>query len=281
VYPSAGLYSWQLAEALRLQRFAPVVYSRAQFTHFEHLLYTYIESGLPLLITVPGHVVVAHGHSSDYTKAVAPAAGTSIYTSEFNEAFIISDDNCHPYQALRRAGPTGPKDSTYDWSVIQEFIVPLPEKAFLSAEHAQSAIDIVLNDPATGIAANSPLLAGKSLLRRLYLTSARSFKRHLRERVMGNTRVEELYRRLPMPHFIWVCEIADRDEYTADKKILGEVIWDATRNAHEPDGWIALHYPEKLFLDSGAAFNRRQEVLEIPLNQSNSYSLFTSNLHTL
>ncbi len=43
VYPTAGLFSWQLAEALRLQRFAPVVYSRAQYpADFEHLLYTYL-----------------------------------------------------------------------------------------------------------------------------------------------------------------------------------------------------------------------------------------------
>lgn len=282
VYPSAGLYSWQLAEALRLQRFSPVVYSRQQFRQtFEHLLYTYIESGLPLLITVPGHVVVAHGHSSDYTVPLPAAPGTWTYSSAFNRAFIVSDDNFHPYQALREGGPVDPVDSAYSWGDIEEFIVPLPEKAFLTAEHAQSAIEAVLNDATTGIAVSSPSLLARPLLLRLFLTSARSFKRSLRTRGMGHSLVEELYRRLPMPHFIWICEIADCTEYTATGQILGEVIWDATRNAHEPDGWIALHYPEKLFVDTGAAFNRRQNVQSIPLDAANSYSLFKSNLHTL
>lgn len=84
-----------------------------------------------------------------------------------------------------------------------------------------------------------------------------------------------------MPHFIWVCEIADFEEYARDKKVLGEVLWDATRNAHEPNGWIALHYPEKLLVDAGSAFNQPQMIKEFPLATINSYSLFSSNLHSI
>jgi len=62
---------------------------------------------------------------------------------------------------------------------------------------------------------------------------------------------------------------------------LGEVIWDATRNAREPDGWIARHFPEELVVDIGAAFNRPQELKTFSLQGHNSYSLFKSNLHTL
>ena len=98
---------------------------------------------------------------------------------------------------------------------------------------------------------------------------------------MGNSTVQNVYRHLPMPHFIWVCEIADHDEYARDRKILGEVIWDATRNAHEPDGWIALHFPEKLVVDVGSALNQPQRLNTFPLGTNNSYSLFRSNLHTL
>jgi hypothetical protein len=61
-----------------------------------------------------------------------------------------------------------------------------------------------------------------------------------------------LYRELPLPHFIWVCEIAITEEYTAKQEIRGEILWDATRNAYEPDGLIALHYPELLILDVGS-----------------------------
>lgn len=279
VYPSGGLFSWQLAEALRLQRFSPLVYSRAQFSgNFEHLLYTYIESGLPLLVTVPGHVMTAFGHDSDY--GVTPSGGAG-YSSEFNRAFIVNDDNCFPYQALRQGGPQAAKDSQYGFADIKEFIVPLPEKVFLAAEQAQTAIEAVLNGVETGILKHSPRLSDGPHIRRLYLTSSRSFKRHLTERGMGNPMVAKIYRHLPMPHFIWVCELAEVVEYQNERKILGEVLWDATRNTHEPDGWTALHYPERLLVDTGSAFNRAQELWKIDLTGSISYSLFKSNLHTL
>jgi hypothetical protein len=282
IYPSAGLYSWQLAEALRLQRFSPVVYSRTQYAaNFDHLLYTYIESGLPLLITMSDHVIVGYGHASDYSRPwSAPSAGF-VYTSYFNHSFVVSDDNYFSYQMLRDRGPRSHTESQYSWADIQEFIVPLPEKVFLTADQAARVVEILLRGKDTGIATHSPALAGRNLVLRLFLTSSRSFKKRLHERAMGHPNVETVYRNLPMPHFIWICEIADFEEYTRDKKVLGKVIWDATRNAHEPDGWISLHYPEKLLYDAGSAFNRDQEIKEILLGPIISYSLFTSNLHSL
>lgn len=282
VYPSAGLYSWQLAEALRLQRFSPIAYSRSQYdaAKFNHLLYTYIESGLPLLITVPGHVIVAYGHASDYTAPPPAAAAAFTYTSHFNRAFVVSDDNRFPYQMLSLNGPTAATESQYQWSDITEFIVPLPEKVFLTAEQAQTAIEAVLGNMNFGLT-TSGALVGKNVVFRMFLTSARSFKRELRERGMGDPVVERMYRTMPMPHFIWVCEIAEYDEYTNDRKVRGEVIWDATRNANEPDGWIAFHLPEMLAIDTGSALNRRQDVKRFSLSTQNSYSLFKSNLHSL
>ncbi len=286
VYPSSGLYSWQLAEALRLQRFSPVVYSRRQIEkkfpgQFDHLLYTYIESGLPLLVTLPEHVIVGFGHTSDYSADHPGHADPWVFTSHFNRAFVVSDDNHFPYQMLYQAGPGKSYDSQFKWSDIEEFIVPLPEKVFLTAEQAQTAIEAVLKDAQVGVQASSKVLAGKKLLLRLFLTSARAFKRRLSDRGMGNPVVEKIYRYLPMPHFVWICEIADYSEYAMSRKVLGEVIWDATRNAKEPDGWIALHYPEALIVDVGSAFNKPQQLKTFTLTDNKSYSLFQSNLHTL
>lgn len=286
VYPSAGLYSWQLAEALRIQRFSPVVYSRNQIDadfpgKFDHLLYTYIESGIPLLVTVPDHVMVAYGHNSDYGLPRPKDANDFTYTSHFNRTLVVSDDNYFPYQSLHRDGPSQSQDSIYSWEEIEEFIVPLPEKVFLTAEQAQVAIQAVLKSSAVSYEKLSPILSARPLLLRLFLTTARSFKSRLRARGMGHTLVENLYRHLPMPHFIWVCEIADFSDYAKGRQVMGEVLWDATRNAHEPDGWIALHYPEVLVVDAGSALNMPQEMQRFSLEGSKSYSLFESNLHTL
>jgi hypothetical protein len=282
VFPSGGLYSWQLAEALRLQRFSPVIYAKKAMQYqanFHHLLYTYIESGFPLLLTFSDHVIVGYGHASDYgaPKPAAMTPASRAYTSHFNRSLVVSDDNCFPYQMLHQAGPGNPIDSEYDWSAIEEFIVPLPEKVFLPAEQAQTAIEKVLRD----FQPQSATLAGKPLLLRLFLTSARSFRRMLASRGMGHPSVQSIYRNLPLPHFVWVCEIADYDEYAADRRILGEVIWDATRNAHEPDGLIALHLPEKLIYDEGSAFNGPQSLKTLDLTGQKSYLLLVSNLHTL
>lgn len=288
VFPSSGLYSWQLAETLRLRGFSPVVYSRLQFSPelgdrtFDHLLYTYIESGIPLLVTVPEHVVVGFGHASDYSAPGPPAQSKPefLYTSHFNRSFIINDDNHYPYQELRQTKASGAAGSRFSWEDIKEFIVPLPEKVFLTAELVQPAIEHVLRDEDFGIP-SSPSLKDKSLVFRLFLTSARTFKRSLKNRKMGHRTVQDIYRHLPMPHFIWICEIAEYDDYCEKRLIKGEIIWDATRNATEPGGWIALHLPEYLSVDIGSALNRSQRMERFALTKSNSYSLFDSNLHTL
>jgi hypothetical protein len=285
VCPSGGRNSWQLAEGLRLKRFSPVIYSREEIDkrfpgQFDHLLYTYVESGLPLLATVPGHVIVVCGHTSDYTVAHPGSATQFVYSSHFNRAYVVHDDNEFPYQMLNMDGKKEERDSKFDWKQIEEFIVPLPEKVFLPAEEVKNAIEKVLKDPGVGLA-QSAALKDKQILLRLFLTSARSFKRRLHDRGMGNDLVEQAYRQMPMPHFVWICEIADYVEYSSSRKVLGEIIWDATRNAHEPDGWIALHLPERLIMDHGSALNKNQDFRPYDLLMHNSYSLFQSNLHTL
>jgi len=283
VYPSAGLYSWQLAEALRLQKFAPVVYGKKRYNEetFYHLLYTYLESGLPMLITVPEHVLVGFGHISNYLTPYPQSPPKFLYSSHFNRALVINDDGRFPYQTLAKTihSGTGPV-SRHDWDAIEEFIVPLPEKVFLTAEQAQTVIQDFLQQEPFALSSSERLSKG-GLVMRLYLTSARAFKRTLHQRKMGHEIVESIYRILPMPHFIWICEIADYDEYASERKILGEVIWDATCNALEPDGWITCHFPETLRVNIGSALNEAPRREMYSLDASDSYLLFDSNLHSL
>lgn len=296
VFPSGGLSSWQLSEALRINTFSPLIYSRpsappqgadaaqiAQYQqatlNFEHLLYTYIESGFPLLTTVNGHVFPAFGHSSDFTAPPAQTDGKPIYSSIFNKSITISDDNCYPYQILHRRTPAADASSSdYTFPDINQFIVPLPEKVFLSAENAQAVIENMMANVDSGISANSPTLAGKKLTLRLFLTSSRSFKLKIKERGMGHPIVARMYQQIPLPHFIWICEISLTDEYCSDNNVLGEILWDATRNANEPDGWIAVHYPELLSIDIGSSLNQPQRIQKIPLDNHTNYPLFKSNL---
>lgn len=138
LYPSSGLTMWQMAEALRLSGFHPLTYYRDYTDDFEHLLYTYIESGIPCLIGLEGHVIVAYGHRSNFEGNPTPDKDKSIvFSSYFNNSFIVSDDNEFPYQPLMRQGGTPPA-SQYKFSDIDSFVVPLPEKVFLTAEDVQT-----------------------------------------------------------------------------------------------------------------------------------------------
>ncbi len=282
IIPSSGLFIWQMAEALRRVGRPPLIYSRANFPDFDHLLYTYIESGIPVLAGLREHVVVAFGHSSNF-GATPPGAGT-ILTSAYNDALVINDDNHVAYQLLHKTGDgagAGAQTSKYNFKDIVDFVAPLPEKVFLPAESFQTVVTAILERSSEfGYKALSPSLQNGRLVLRLFLTTGKSFKKHLGARKMWNSLVEEAYRNLPLPHFVWVCEISNTDAYSRHE-VYGEILWDATRNAHEPNGWIALHYPEVLVVDMGSALNSEQNLFQFKLHDSTPYTLYKNNLQPI
>lgn len=275
----AGLTDWQMAEAIRQLGFTPLIYSRKSHEEiFDHLLYTYIESGIPALTSVPHHVFVAYGHQSDYTISTTGKEDL-IFSSHYNTSFIINDDNCVPYQVLATATHPATIKSKYSLADVEVFTVPLPEKVFLPAEEFQEVVLKLLNHPQHGYK-TSLTLASERLVLRLFLTTGRSFKSQLQKRDMGNDLALNLYRSLPLPHFIWLCEISTVELFPQGK-ILGEVLWDATRNAHEPDGWIALHYPEKLIADTGSALNGDPVLRKFDLPNHSAYPVYRHNLKSI
>lgn len=287
--PAPGLYMWQMAEALRLEKFASMIYSKREFKDsFEHLMYTYIESGIPIIASFKTHVVVLFGHQSNY-NITNPYDSDSpfVFSSSFCHALVGNDDNGVPYQLLRMSSDKLTENgcelmrgsqSQHSMSDIQDFVVPLPEKVFLTAENARKLITTILNDKIFGYAKHSnKLLKEKSIILRLFLTTGKSLKKEIHNRKqMGHKKVSKAYRELPLPHFIWVCELSLPDLYP--ENVLGEVIWDATRNPYEPNGFLAVHYPEKLIVDWGSALNHAPSFREFELDNSTEYPIFEHNL---
>ncbi|MGH7176740.1 MAG: hypothetical protein ACREJC_05110, partial [Tepidisphaeraceae bacterium] len=286
IVPSGGLAVWQMAEAARQIGFAPLIYGRDRYPDFDHLMYTYVESGIPVLAAFDGHVAILFGHRSDFSAAAGaiPAAGSSfVFSSQFNRAFIGNDDNGWPYQVLENvAKPDGmifPDQSvkpSYTISDVKQFIAPLPERVYLSADKFQVLVTALLGHAKYGYKVLSPQLSKVQPCLRLFLTSGRSYKKRLVTRGMGSPDVLEMYLNLPLPHFIWVCELSDVKLYP--NRVLGEIIWDATRNEHEPNGWIALHYPEVLIVDAGSALNQGPRLLESAVASATDYPIYESNL---
>lgn len=288
VMPSDGLTDWQMAEALRQMGLSPLIYSRAKFSSdadpewFEHLLYTYIESGVPVLASTRDHVVVSFGHTSDRNKNVL-GNPPLLRSSFFNSSFIVSDDNHVPYQRLRQARLPKPLVSCSEIVLdeIEAFTAPLSEGVFLAAEQFETlAKALLLQDGKLGVANCSQKLSSETIVTRVFLTTCRAFKVKVEERGMGHELVQNLYRNLPLPHFIWVCELSTVDLYRKGE-VLGEIVWDATRNSKEQSGWLALHYPEKIFLNRGSALNSLPEEVDCDLQGSEPYPLMVHNLQHL
>lgn len=277
IFPSNGLFMWQMAEAMKQCRFEPLIYTRSAYPNqFDHLLYTYIESGIPCLLGVPDHVVAAYGHFSDINSVTIPGDGEIHYSSEFNQGFVINDDNSHPYQLLYATEPKDTKVSKYKVSDIDSFIAPLPDKVYLTPEAFQKIVERWLEH----FKPKSDFLKNKTLLLRSFLTTCVSFKRCLEKRGMGHLSVTQMYRNLPMPHFIWVCEVSTPEAYE-EGKIHGEIIWDATRNGHETSGLVAFHLTETFIVDVGSVLNRVEKLSESNLKNSCPYDLYISNLQLI
>ncbi len=133
--PGAGLTMIQMADALRDLTFTPLLYSKEQYgPDFLKYAYHYIESGFPLLIGLPGHVVVSVGHISDLAL---PGKDSSF---DFFKGFIVNDDNGLPYGKITR----NKTDNTFNCTLddIDSFLVPLPEKVFISAEQFEELTNI-------------------------------------------------------------------------------------------------------------------------------------------
>jgi len=125
---------------------------------------------------------------------------------------------------------------------IDTFIVPLYEKIHLSAEHIIKLSEAILTEETLGLNARSKLLQYKDVITRTFLTSSKSFKRMRRSDSLpfGITNV---YCKMAMPKFIWVCELSTPNLFK-DGKIAGEILFDATANPRDRMAFLSIHYPD-------------------------------------
>ncbi len=115
------------------------------------------------------------------------------------------------------------------------------------------------------------------MFRRIFLTTGRSFKKKALERYVALPEVKNFYLKFPFPHFIWVCEISEQELYLKDFKCNGEIIWDATRNVFDSQFGIAIHLPEMLIFDNGAAINEEENYCHMKVDNV-PYCIYKNNL---
>jgi hypothetical protein len=99
-------------------------------THFmARIVYPYVESGLPVILCLKKHVVVAIGHTLD----IRANTGDTINRVP---SFLINDDSVGPYEEF----PLAPEPtSLYDPEDVTDIIAVLPTAAKLKGEYAEAA----------------------------------------------------------------------------------------------------------------------------------------------
>lgn len=262
-FPGAGLTMVQMADALRDLSIAPLLYCKNQYgKDFFKYVYNYIESGFPLLLGLPEHVVVGIGHISDLTLT----GSTSSY--DFFQGIVINDDNGLPYAKITANKMDNPFNLTIDQ--IDSFLVSLPEKVLLSAEQFEELVQELI-----------PLFKKKGIVipgfKRIFLTTGRSFKKKALKRYRDIPEVQKFYLKIPLPHFIWVCELSEPELYSKHLKCVGEIIWDATSNVFDSQFGLVIHLPEILIFNQGAAINSEADYCQIPVGNI-PYSIYNNNL---
>ncbi len=238
-------------------------------------LYTCVESSIPVIASLPGHVVVVIGH--DYQSAMkfpkretGAGAAKTRSMSEFVKNFYVHDDAQGPYLPMR-VGTTPYSGSDYpgremltlDGQILETCIVPLPERLHLNSDDILDLIDPLLSHINDYVCAEMPHIPKKylwrpwpknGLIRRVYLRRSSEFKRDLL-RGCGQKRNAEIiaqYRCMQMPKYVWLVELAEYKDLGGNpysRRIRGEIVFDSTANRNAiVNSLLSFHYDGRLYV---------------------------------
>lgn len=295
VVPSRGMDYALLSKLLFEFGFYPRLYDTASMdvytgslvtasVQLRRLLYYYVESGIPVAVnlsprigTGTGHSVVCIGHgpykkklmeNAEKLKRVAQPQITAgkhaiINSADFYDSFVVVDDNKPVYQLRGYDDFSGSGDMS-----VSTLAAPLYKRMYLDAPDAEQFMYSVLFDEPLGIGAwaGDFLEKNEPVVMRLFMASSRSLK-EFRSETLKSLGMKQIYASIPMPRFVWVCELYRVSDYLKVEKCgpdepiyaFAEIIADATSVPTEKNpigGLIAMHYPGKLgyrFPEDGAS----------------------------
>lgn len=263
VLPTRGMNYIQVSTVLKQSRFSPRLYEDYSFNHglsLKQLFHYYIESGIPVALQLNeqsnprniGHSVIGIGHSStrkQISKArISCRNGISfIDTADLYDEYVIMDDNQLPFSVRKFDNLSIHTQESFYPSAIA---VPLAKRMFMDASLAYSVAVAILSRI---LKLYSPLIDDKDKnlgsidhppIIRLFMTSARSYRKHKARSKEISVRTKAIYGRLPLPRFVWVLEIYSIESYRK-KKVLGEIVLDATSSGKSrTDSAVLIQYKQ-------------------------------------
>ena len=223
--PRQGLADSQMLDALRQMDLNPFGLYPDSPQEARELIYTCVESELPVIVAIPGHVVVAIGHT--YEDVLEVTSGTNSM-SDLVKSFIVHDDAAGPYRELPLASVVpdqqlGDEYLALDGEPVDFCLVAFPPRVLMTWQDVRDMCGVWLVDGAMGeyAAANTEtdpteLWSPRDLettVFRIYLRLSSDFKRDLLRAPPDERRHRDLIDRylcMPMPKYVWVVELATR-----------------------------------------------------------------------
>jgi hypothetical protein len=213
---STGLYLHEVAAAFAGLGLPTIPYQPGGTLELEATLCRYLNSGLPIALSTPGHLTVLIG-----------------YGYENGELFFIrSDDNTGAYE--KTTAKLSGKDA---WGML---LVPMPARILVPGAAAEIKARLVFAVQAGATTATEPTLDAlmdDKFQYRTYAIDAADYKAKLAERGLGPDIVHH-HQLVPASVWIWVTEFQSRD--TKDKRrVVGELAIDATSDPRDPQPLFA------------------------------------------
>lgn len=293
--PSKGLNIQQMSFALKEFGFGTRIYAKQDYKgDFEKLISTYVESGVPIILGIDnrpsgniGHAMLCIGHeeiTGDQIDNISAnqitnqklleainKKGLKIYDFDgINKEFVFVDDNFPVYQKAKLDKLTVHYPADWHNCLIKHFIVPLYPKIYLEAYEAKNFIYKFL------VQGPEPLIDNKEVLIRFYLASNRTFKNALALNSSFQADIRDLILGMPMPKFIWVAEISDR-EMIKKRQANGLVILDATEaNLYFNKPLILAAYQQKLIKFDDSSGRLENNTLDLK-----PFTIFAQNLRNI
>ncbi|MFD2573311.1 hypothetical protein ACFSUS_21900 [Spirosoma soli] len=283
-WPSKGLAVDQISFALRELGFATRIYSKqAHGSDFYELLSCYVESGIPIAVTIDNHDGIAHAllcigrepiNASQVPTTPPRVLGRSIRIVDNDRIarnFVFIDDNMPAYVKADLTLPAANYPNE-DWQrcEIDYFIVPLYGKVYLEAFEAKRLVENFL------VVGPYPLPEGYELFLRFYLTSSRSYKEYVATQAGMQSELQTLILGMALPKFIWVAELST-NELIEHSQANGVIILDATEaNVLYYKPMVFAAYQNKLFTFAEENTNAtRIQAINFELT---TFSIYENNL---
>lgn len=310
VLPSRGMSYAVMSKLMYYFGFSPRLYDCRSVDSFpgsrvtpqitlKRWLYYYVESGIPVAVELgsgkpkeSGHSVLCIGHGAmdkeklreAYLLGKKDSNGSRqyLYSADFYDSFVIIDDN-NPVYNIRKYEQLS---SHHPKLKLASLAVPLNRRMCLDAPDAEAVFFTILNHEYLGLERWSTegfLEEKEAVIMRMFLTSSHSLKNY-RIKTFKDENLKEYYLYIPMPRFVWVCELYKVDEYLKETndtiEAFGEIVLDTTsvptlKNAG--DSIIFAHYPGRIATrfpeDNQAGFNKM-----IPIDDDKPFPGFSNTL---